>query len=204
MTDPDYKAIRQKLIEDNKLSLEAVFVPLSQSRNKDKKNKSLNWKVTLLKGTYKILTTDYSKGIGHVPKYIQGGFKLAYDQKQYEQYLSKVTETGKAAGTMKRDLQDYSKIVKKEFYKWKPNSYAYEPIVPIDPPSVEEVLYNLVMDASVLESGGFEGWCFELGFNPDSISHHKIYQECVEIAIKLQGSLGAKLLSDLREAYNDY
>lgn len=59
----------QTLIESNSLTLSCVFVPFSQSRNKDEKHLSLNWKVTLLRNGKEVLTTDYSQGIGHAPSY---------------------------------------------------------------------------------------------------------------------------------------
>jgi len=59
----------QTLIDSNNLTLSCVFVPFSQSRNKDEKHLSLNWKVTLLRNGKEVLTTDYMQGIGHAPSY---------------------------------------------------------------------------------------------------------------------------------------
>ncbi len=46
------------------ITYSAEFVPLSMSRNADKGEPSLNWKVT--NGNF---TTDYMQGIGHMPGY---------------------------------------------------------------------------------------------------------------------------------------
>ena len=53
------------------LTLKAVFVPWSQSRNAGEKRPSLNWSITLHKGSQR-LTTDYMAGSGHCPSYKQG------------------------------------------------------------------------------------------------------------------------------------
>jgi len=50
------------------LSLSYKFVPFSQSRNKAEKQPSLNWIITLTKGSQS-LTTDYGAGCGHCPSY---------------------------------------------------------------------------------------------------------------------------------------
>ena len=47
------------------LKISTQFVPFSISRNADSKQKSLNWKVTLI--YKKKMTFDYSKGVGHLP-----------------------------------------------------------------------------------------------------------------------------------------
>jgi len=68
------------------LTVKAVFIPWTQSRNFDPKKHayqlmrggvmttmykywegSLNWKVTLMRGERELLTTDYMAGIGHAP-----------------------------------------------------------------------------------------------------------------------------------------
>jgi hypothetical protein len=51
------------------LTIESVFVPFSQSRNRAEKHKSLNWKVTLCRNGKTFLTCDYSAGIAHCPGY---------------------------------------------------------------------------------------------------------------------------------------
>ena len=53
------------------VTMQAVFVPFSQSRNKGEKSPSLNWMVTIQKSGLDILTTDYGMGCGHCPSYKQ-------------------------------------------------------------------------------------------------------------------------------------
>lgn len=68
------KARIDEVLKKHGLTVESVFVPFSQSRNKDEKNPSLNWKVTLLHKGRKIVTTDYMAGCGHAPSYSQPGY----------------------------------------------------------------------------------------------------------------------------------
>ncbi len=56
-------------IEKAGLSVKSTFVPFSQSRNKDEKQPSLNWKVTLVHNGKDVITTDYMAGCAHCPAY---------------------------------------------------------------------------------------------------------------------------------------
>lgn len=58
-----------KACDDLGLTIDAKFVPWSQSRNKGEKDKSLNWLVSLSKDGKTIVTTDYMAGVGHAPSY---------------------------------------------------------------------------------------------------------------------------------------
>lgn len=60
-----------KTAQELGLSLEAQFVPFSQSRNKDQKDPSLNWKVTLKRNGREIISTDYMQGCADAPSYRQ-------------------------------------------------------------------------------------------------------------------------------------
>lgn len=53
--------------------------------------------------------------------------------------------------------------------------------VPVEP-IVTDVLYCLLSDAGCVMYGqSFEDFCSEIGYNPDSISHKKIYDACTDI-----------------------
>jgi hypothetical protein len=45
-------------------------------------------------------------------------------------------------------------------------------------PRLEDVLYSLAIDAS---DEDFEEWCHSFGYEPDSISAHKIWEKCRDI-----------------------
>lgn len=70
------------LIQSLGIEYQATFVPQSRSRNANEKSPTLNWKITLQRGNYK-LETDYSQGIGHHPKYRQRT-PTVYDQNVYK------------------------------------------------------------------------------------------------------------------------
>ncbi len=73
MTDtPTATETLQAAIDALGLTMTAVFVPWSQSRNNLEKQRSLNWIVTIHRDGRAIVTTDYSAGIGHCPSYRQG------------------------------------------------------------------------------------------------------------------------------------
>lgn len=57
------------------------------------------------------------------------------------------------------------------------------------PPKVPDVLYCLLMDSSALDLT-FEEWCSEMGYDTDSRKAEKIYNLCVENAIKVKRLLG--------------
>lgn len=181
----DYKTMRQKLIEDNKLTLKAVFVPFSQSRNNGKtagrdKWESLNWNVTLCRNEREIITTEYSQGVAHCPAYktMQGW--------EREQCINVEKESGMIA----------------HYPSWAQAARVTTKRIPA--PDVESVLYSLIMDSDVLNSGGFEEWAGELGMDTDSRSSESTYRACLETALKLRAGLGENLLTALREAYQDY
>lgn len=170
-------------IDKHGLSLRSEFVPFSKSRNAAEKSPSLNWKVTLIKSGRDILTTDYMAGMAHCPSYKQGA-KWTLD---YRDAITFETEKGRRAVNRGSGVG---------FQK------------PIEPDPVD-VIWSLMRDADVLDSGGFENWASELGYDTDSrkaeaIYHEAIYHECLELALKLRAGIGEQALSELRDAGQDY
>lgn len=170
----------KQILSDMGLTLESVFVPFSQSRNKTEKYPSLNWKVTLKKNGKDIVTTDYMAGCGHAPSYKQG--KKTWED---DQLVKAECETGF-----------------KNRHAWSGGNYYPDKKKPITP-KIEDVVYSLVMDSDVLEYD-FSDWCANLGFEEDSRKAEQIYNDCVQIALKLNRSLGTDGLNTLREVYQDY
>ena len=170
-----------KVLADMGLTLESVFVPFSQSRNKAEKSPSLNWKVTLKKSGKDILTTDYMAGCGHCPSYQQGGKFESRKQTEYE------CEKGIKAG------------------RWSYGMNRIQPTAKITPilPKIEDVVHSLVMDSEVLEYD-FAEWCGNFGYQEDSRKAEQIYNDCMQIALKINRSLGTDGLNTLREVYQDY
>lgn len=162
------------------LTVESVFVPFSQSRNKDEKHRSLNWQVTLKRRGHAVLSTDYSAGIAHCPSYRQR--RLSVDE---DAALQWECENGKTAQRVPTGASSF---------------YGRKPILP----DALDVIYSLVMDSDVLDAGGFEKWAGDLGYDTDSRAAESIYRACLDIALKLRAGIGEEGLHALREAFQDY
>lgn len=168
------------------LTMTAVFVPFSQSRNAtardgaEKPWRSLNWRVTLERNGRAFLTTDYSQGEGHAPAAKWKG--KAYGQ---QRAIDIEIETGMVAGTL---FSDEPRATRK----------------PIAPPSLADVVYSLASDSSVLDSSGFEDWANEFGYDTDSRSAEATYRACLDIALKMRGAIGEAGLQALRTASEGY
>lgn len=169
------------------LTITSVFVPWSQSRSKGDNNPSLNWRVTLLKGERKVLTTDYMAGSGHCP-----ASKLSVKQAgnhnsiMRDEMIRHECETGQV-------YRHFSNI-------------GFTPTIGVKKiePDACDVMYSLIMDASVLDAGTFEEWAADFGYYVDSRSAEKTYRACLDIALKLRAGLGDDTLRALREAFQDY
>jgi hypothetical protein len=169
----------ETIVAELGLSVSAVFVPWSQSRNKNEKYPSLNWRVTLKRGDREILTTDYAAGFVHCP---------AYKNPEYSQgrtihgrrAIERECENGRAY------LGEWSKGGTRIL------------------PDTLDVLCSLTLDASVLDSSGFEEWASEIGYDVDSRKAEAAYRACLEIALKLRAGIGDDGLAKLRDALSDY
>lgn len=190
------KAELQAFIESHKLTMRAVFVPWSQSRNKGEKDErgkprlSLNWVITIAKDGRDFLITDYSAGIGHCPsakkKAPQGWPR---PEKDWPHFAAKFeTEQG---------------FEPLRWFSWQGDGLSPDRKKPILPDFID-VLYSLAMDSDVLEYPTFEQWAAEFGYDADSRKAETIYRACLEIALKMRAALGDAGLSALRDAAQDY
>jgi hypothetical protein len=57
-------------------------------------------------------------------------------------------------------------------------------------PELNSVLESLFLDASAENEGSFENWASSLGYDTDSRSAEKIYNQCLKISKKLNQLLG--------------
>lgn len=159
------------------LTIRAVFVPFSQSRNAKEKHPSLNWRVTLQCKGRDVLTCDYSAGSAYCPA----------DKKNWSEPHAKreavrlECETGKAA----REFSSLSHV-----------SANGPAIMPND----RDVIASLLLDASVLDAGGFADWAADCGYSDDSRKARAIYDECLAHALAFQAAVGAYAFAELREA----
>lgn len=162
------------------LTVESVFVPWSQSRNKGEKHPSLNWRVTVKRRSADVLTTDYMAGSGHCPA-----------DKRKDPYLKKQLimwecEHGKPAffgNSSDRIMQASDKPIKPD---------------PLD------VIHSLVMDSDVINHTTFESWASDFGYDTDSRKAEAIYRACLDIALKLRNAIGDDGMRQLQEAGQDY
>ena len=180
----DYAAERTTLMDKLKLSIVPEFVPFSQCRNKKDSPKpgdlSVNWSVTLMRGDREVITTDYMQGIGHIR-----GYKFQFNKVSMDEFegLKRVCETGLPVRVHASPPH--------QFYK-------------VTPPTREDFIYSLIMDAGVLDYTSFEEWAVCIGYNPDSRKDEKVYRECLKIALALRVNLGGSNLEALREAFQDF
>ena len=176
---------RTEFINGLGLTLKANFVPWSQSRNKGETHRSLNWLVTLEKGRQS-MTIEYMQGIAHIPGYKHGWGPKTYDQRRQEDAYRQTCETGK-------------------LYKLMPGIDMYLPTKATLPaPTLEEILWCLVMDSSVLDYGTYEEWGRELGYDEDSRKGEKVYRDCLQQALQFNQLAGHETIEKLGELYQDY
>ena len=183
------ETLNMDLIEALNIKYEAKFVPFSQSINKDNKDKSLNWIVTLTRnGT--TLTTDYMQGIAHCKYYPQTWGKPSYKDRKLLEGCNETCET-----RVNYLWSDYGDRVMMPIRK--ENRKAKEP-------TLKDVLYSLILDSDVLQHESFEDWADCFGYEQDSRSAEKIYQACLTIGLKVNRMFNESERESLAEFYQDY
>lgn len=216
---------RAAAIAELGLTVESVFVPFSQSRNKNEKHKSMNWKVTVKRNGREVLTTDYSAGIAHCPakaarapsgwrapdrRRADGtcypGTSSNYRRATEAESLAHYLDEWRAAECESGVAMEYSPFIGEVVFKPKrvrdnqTGATKTQPILP-DP---LDVLYSLTMDSSVLDHATFESWASEFGYDVDSRSAESTYRACLDIALKMRAALGDSGMERLAEIFQDY
>ena len=160
------------ILARNQAELEFEFVPFSQSRNKDEKHESFNYRVTLKRAGKSVFTTDYSMGIAHSPNY-------------------------KQRCTNRKQSHDMAEIISAEIEHGYEFSMAPWGIKPhkkaLILPDLASVVGCLATDSYVLDAGSFEDWCSDLGFDSDSIKAKGIYDACIQTALQMRQVFGDDL-----------
>jgi hypothetical protein len=208
------------------LTVDAVFVPFSQSRNKAQKSPSLNWRVTLRRNGKDVLTTDYSSGIAHCSakankapdtyrardrKRPDGsspypGTSSIYRKATEAEALADFLGEWRAAECELGVALDHSPFGGSEKFKprrTRPAGEVKSKTLPLLPDPVD-VIWSLTRDSDALDYPTFEEWAASFGYDPDSRSGEAIYRQCLEIALKMRGSIGEAGLSELIEAGQDF
>lgn len=179
-------------IESLGITMNAKFVPFSQSRNAKPRAgqkepwRSLNWIVTLERNGKAFIETDYSQGVGHCP----ASKNWKNNSHLQHRAIAIEIETGFTA-------------IAESWGSGEPRQGRTEKHR-IAPPAIDEVLHSLIMDSSVLDYASFEDWAPYLGFDADSREAEKTYQACLAIALKLRAGIGEAGIETLRIAFEDY
>lgn len=198
------------------LTVESVFIPFSASRNKAEEYKSLNWRVTVKRNGRDVLTTDYSAGIAHCPgdvaKTPPTGYR-APDRRRMDGTPYPGTTSSYRKATAAEALNDYRKAICAAECEsgvamqsdWQ-NPQTFKPRKPLAPilPEPRAVIWSLVMDSSVLDSGGFESWAADFGYDPDSRKAESIYRACLDHALMMRAAIGDSGMAELQNAFQDY
>lgn len=167
------------LIAEAGLTITAVFVPWSQSRNKGEKMPSLNWRITLQCKGRDVLTCDYSAGSGYCPINKNSQFKRTASPRDMRDAIAEECERGKA--------------VKRAFSA---GGFIYGDAIE---PDARDVIASLIADSCAMDST-FTDWAADYGFSPDSIAGRAVYDECIAHAVALRAAVGWAMFEALREA----
>jgi hypothetical protein len=216
----------QNAIDALKLSLEATFVPFSQSRSKDSEYHNLNWVVTIKRDGKDVLTTDYSAGMGHCPSYNAKTVPTRFHTTRYRSRATTPSGWTYRNATTNEGLNQYRIAIataecesgmQMELDRFGDNAFKVKRVRATDPdtrrsvqkavpimPDPADVLYSLVMDSAVLDSGGFEDWAADYGYGTDSRQAETVYKECLEIALKMRVAIGESGLGMLQDVFEDY
>lgn len=182
------------------LTVLSVFVPFSQSRNKDAKDDkgrpvySLNWRVTLMRDGRPVVETDYSAGVGHCPAYRKGA-PANWDRpkRDWQHFATQwECENGYEAAYSFGGFRRKSAPVGG---KLTPLAIKPEPA---------NVVHSLLMDSDVLDYPKYENWAQDLGYDSDSRKGESVYRACLEIALAVRAGLGEPVMAELRESAQDY
>lgn len=168
-------------------SLDYTYIPGS-TKDKTEDGKS-DWRLKYIVHIfYKqklVLSTEYSMGAAHIPGWDNFGWqgpKTVHDL----QILETILKTGTHHVVMGP--------------KGPQLSMQPLPIAPI----LKDVMYCLISDSDAAQYRDFEDWAENYGYDADSRKAEKIYQACMEIALKLRAELGDDLMAELRVAFQDY
>lgn len=176
-------------LPEGTIKYEATFIPQSKSRNAKKPAKgdkiartdlSLNWTLTINGETF-----DYTAGVGHISNdeirraAMKDGWTVNEDESIRSWCEGKwLSLKGSAIGPIAFGMMA-------------------EPNHKQTPPSLADVLYAVLSDSGALDET-FEEWASNFGYDTDSRSAEKIYNQCREGGLKLIRAIGAELREKFR------
>lgn len=114
---------------------------------------------------------DYFTGLGHI--------------KNYKKHTTLYTEN------------ELLVLLKTGKPKWPTTNNSLQLITP----KLDDIIYCLLLDSEVLNYAGFEEWCSDFGYNSDSISDKKIYDDCLSNSLRLSSVID---IHELRPLFHNY
>jgi hypothetical protein len=174
----------EKFVEKNKVTIDSVFIPYSQSRHaKDTPPwPSLNWRVTLKRDGRDVISTEYAAGTWHCP----ASKAVIKDKYEWRLRIECEIESGR---------KSYPGIHNDHV-----SSLGGAPLLP----DICDVLSSLALDGSAINDDGFADWASNLGYDTDSIKARDIYQTCLDTGLKLRAAFGEAGFGELQTAVQDY
>ena len=207
MNTEEIRAAVDEYLEREGITVEFRQINKYEAENVDKEYKHSNafWRATITSGRAS-MTVQYSEGEGNFLKQRVGKVCIA-DHKIMnefkELYLDRCVRNGVVRWFEQRNLNHFlSEFAKKDRVK-KVSTKGGTRKLQLVPPAPADLLYCLCMECDVMDSGGFEEWARDYGYDQDSRKAEKIYNLCIEQSLKLRSVLGEKRINELRELIQD-
>lgn len=199
-------------VVDDYLAAEGITVEFKQiskcmADNVDKESRysSAFWAATITAGRGH-MTVQYSEGEGHFIKQRFGKLcnydsRLINDFKEF--YLDNCVRNDAVRWFECNQMNQFlSGFARKERVK-KVGTKVGTRKLQLVPPAPADLLRCLCMEYDVMDSGGYEEWARDYGYDLDSRKAEKIYKLCTEQSLKLRSVLGEKRINELRELTQD-
>lgn len=172
-----------------KLGISLTFERIDSNPVMDRSDEMFNWRVTLICDE-RSESFNFSTGAGHIqakPKnkwfpssyYPIGQLKKASETSVYYNFKEKRFQPN-FRGCSAYDIELYAKVFEAK------------------PPSIDDVLGCLALDASVLDDT-FANWCSNFGYDPDSRKAFNIWNACMDNTLRFKNLIGADNLEALRK-----
>lgn len=168
------------------LNMAAEFVPASTFKDDEWKRGAINFNATITARGTVIYRGPYAYSVGNLPNYSH-------------HWATKLCGAPILAAALERGVWPADGL--KSFDGGRTPSHK---TMKVPAPSLRDVLYSLLNDASAIDLPDFETWASEYGYDADSRSAEATYRACLDTGLKLRAALGNSVLAELRELFQDY
>lgn len=192
--------------EKEGINVEFKQVPKSLAKNarEDDKHSCAYWDVTITCGRGSV-TVPYSEGEGNFIAQTFGRRSVrdaGYIDAFKRMYLDNCERTEEMRWWEVKDMGVFFReFARKDRVKLV--SVKGKKQMTITPPTPAGIFYCLCRDYDVMDSGGFEDWASDFGYDTDSRKAENIYKACMEQSLKLRAVLGETRIYELRELTQD-